>query len=176
MSRSGYTDDYGDDDPWRMIMYRGAVNSAIKGKRGQQLLRELLVALDAMPEKWLTKNELEDEGEFCALGVLGRARGIPLKAIDPEDAEAVAETFNIATALAREIVYENDEVVDEDRYVDFEIAGPVRPAYPDWGSHRRTRIDPVKNVGAIRWAHMRAWVASHITEPAPANNLLKGQP
>lgn len=35
MSRSGYSDDcYG----WELICWRGAVNSAIKGKRGQSFL------------------------------------------------------------------------------------------------------------------------------------------
>lgn len=37
MSRSGYTDE---DDIWAMIRWRGAVTSAIRGKRGQQALRE----------------------------------------------------------------------------------------------------------------------------------------
>lgn len=35
MSRSGYTDDC---DGWQLIMYRGAVASAIRGARGQRLL------------------------------------------------------------------------------------------------------------------------------------------
>lgn len=42
MSRSGYTDDC--DDQWALIRWRGAVNSAIKGKRGQQALRGRLDA------------------------------------------------------------------------------------------------------------------------------------
>ena len=44
MSRSGYGDDYGDDDPLAIGRWRGAVNSAIRGKRGQQTLREILAA------------------------------------------------------------------------------------------------------------------------------------
>jgi hypothetical protein len=35
MSRSGYSDDYGDDEPWQLIMWRGAVASAFRGRRGQ---------------------------------------------------------------------------------------------------------------------------------------------
>jgi hypothetical protein len=46
MSRSGYSDDHSE---WDLIRWRGAVASAIRGKRGQAFLRELLVALDAMP-------------------------------------------------------------------------------------------------------------------------------
>ncbi|KGC50992.1 hypothetical protein DO66_5867 [Burkholderia pseudomallei] len=36
MSRSGYSDDCGG---WSLIRWRGAVNSAIKGARGQKFLR-----------------------------------------------------------------------------------------------------------------------------------------
>jgi hypothetical protein len=41
MSRSGYSDDC---DGWALIRWRGAVNSAIKGRRGQQALREIVAA------------------------------------------------------------------------------------------------------------------------------------
>lgn len=51
MSRSGYTDD--DDDPLATGRWRAQVRSAIRGKRGQAFLRELIAALDAMPEKAL---------------------------------------------------------------------------------------------------------------------------
>lgn len=106
MSRSGYSDDL---ENWDMIRWRGAVASAIRGERGQQILRELAEAMDAMPNKRLIAHELVQEGEFCALGVVGEKRGIDLTKIDPEDRDAVATQFNIAAAMAAEIVYENDE-------------------------------------------------------------------
>jgi hypothetical protein len=106
MSRSGYSEEC---ENWDLIRWRGAVKSAIKGKRGQQLLRELLAALDSMPEKRLITEELEANGEVCALGCLGRAKGVDLTDMDPTDSEYVAATFGIAPALAKEIVYENDE-------------------------------------------------------------------
>lgn len=106
MSRSGYSYDI---DGWQMIMWRGAVNSAIKGKRGQAFLREMLAALDALPLPRLVAHELQEGGEVCALGSVGVKRGMPLDAIDPDDYEAVAKSFGIAVALAREIEYENDE-------------------------------------------------------------------
>ncbi|KGX48418.1 hypothetical protein [Burkholderia pseudomallei] len=69
MSRSGYSDD---GDNWSVIRWRGAVNSAIKGARGQEFLRDLAATLDAMPDKRLIDNEFRNSnGEFCALGVLG---------------------------------------------------------------------------------------------------------
>lgn len=106
MSRACYSEDL---DPWDLIRWRGQVASAIRGKRGQTLLRDLLAALDAMPEKALIAHELESEGDVCALGALGRARGMDMTGIDPEEPADVAAAFNIAQQLAREIVYVNDE-------------------------------------------------------------------
>ena len=113
MSRSGYNDDcYDDEWQWAMIRWRGAVASAIRGKRGQAFLRELLAALDQMQSKRLIAHDLVKEGEVCALGALGYARGVPMDRWDPEDIEGVAGAFRITDALAKEIVYENDEVGD----------------------------------------------------------------
>lgn len=106
MNRSGYSDDY---DPWQLIMWRGAVASAINGKRGQAFLQEMLAALDAMPEKKLIAEALEDSGAVCAMGAVGVKRGLNMGGIDPYDRETVAATFNIAPALAAEIAWENDE-------------------------------------------------------------------
>lgn len=110
MSRSGYTDDC---DGWQLIMYRGRVASAIRGKRGQQLLREMLDGLDAMPEKRLIRNELQYAGGYCALGVVGAKRGLDMSAIDPEEPEQVSKAFNIAGVMAREVAYINDDYYDE---------------------------------------------------------------
>lgn len=107
MSRAGYSEEL---DNWDLIRWRGQVKSAIRGKRGQALLRDMLAALDAMPDKRLISGELVDaNGEVCALGCLGQARGMDLAGIDPEDYGQVAVAFNIAEQLAREIEYQNDE-------------------------------------------------------------------
>ena len=107
VSRSGYVDD--DGEQWALICYRGAVASAIRGKRGQAFLREMLAALDALPEKKLVSEELELDGQVCAIGSVGLARGIDMSQIDPHDPHTVANVFGINEKLAREIVYENDE-------------------------------------------------------------------
>lgn len=107
MSRSGYWDDC--DNDWYAIMYRGAVKSAFCGKRGQLFLLEMLAALDALPVPMLIAGDLESDGAVCAIGAVGKARGIDMADLDPEDAETIASTFGIATAMAREIVYDNDE-------------------------------------------------------------------
>lgn len=57
MSRSGYSEDW-DGENWTFIRWRGAVKSALRGKRGQAFLREALAALDAMPEKRLITHDL----------------------------------------------------------------------------------------------------------------------
>lgn len=133
MSRSGYSEDCTE---WDLIRWRGAVNAARKGKRGQQMLRELLSALDAMPVKRLIAHELEQKGEVCALGCLGKARGLNLtrENVDPEDRERVAEVFGIAPALVAEIAFENDD--------DFAFTFNETPEH--------------------RWTRMRQWVASQI--------------
>jgi len=106
MSRSGYSDDCDDNSCW---LWMGAVERATKGKRGQRLLRDLLAALEAMPEKRLIHGALVEHGEVCALGALGRTRGLDMTNIDPEDREAVAKAFGVAESLAAEIMYQNDE-------------------------------------------------------------------
>lgn len=131
MSRSNYTDDF-EGDWWSHICWRGAVTSALRGKRGQQLLCELRDALDAMPEKKLIADELVTEkGEYCALGVLGAKRGLDMKDVNPENYQRVAEMFGVAPAMVQEIVYMNDEYI--------------------WD------MTPER-----RWTHMRAWVEKHI--------------
>ncbi len=107
MSRSGYTDDF--DDNWQQIMWRGQVASAIRGKRGQAFLREMIEALDAMTEKRLIAHDLIKEGEVCAIGSVGAQRGVDMQPLDPEYPEAIAATFGIATPLVREIEFLNDE-------------------------------------------------------------------
>lgn len=131
MSRSGYSDDH--DNNWDLIRWRGAVASAIRGKRGQAFLNEMLAAFDVLPEKKLIANELEiEEGAVCALGAVAKVRGIDVKEIDPEDNERVAELFAIPHTLACEIVYMNDE----------------------WGSHKQTPEQ--------RYERMRKWVKDQI--------------
>lgn len=166
MSRAGYSEDC--DDPLQEGRWRAAVNSAMRGKRGQAFLREALAALDAMPDKRLVAGHLVfdgwqpvwsgDEvivggdvltdrygspmpcGSVCLLGAVGQARNLNMSDLDPEDMDAVAPTFGIANAMAREIVYWNDE------------GGPYGET-PE-----------------ARWQRMRRWVSSMIkTETTEAN-------
>lgn len=131
MSRSGYSDDCGG---WDLICWRGAVKSALKGKRGQAFLIELRDALDAMSGKRLIADSLEAEGEFCTIGVVGANRGVDMASLDPDDREAVGEAFGISPAMASEIIFMNDE-------------GSWQAETPEQ-----------------RWERMRKWVESNIKE------------
>jgi hypothetical protein len=176
MSRSGYTDDYGDDDPLAMGRWRQAVKRSIEGKRGQAMLRELAEALDAMPDKSLSAGNFATvEGEFCTLGVLGAKRGTKMDDLGDDedgcDTETVGQRFGIARALAAEIMYMNDESVDEHEWVDVVICGPMPPYhFQPYGHKRHDRtvrvaLDPAI-VAAKRWQRMRKWVADNLATGA----------
>ena len=77
-------------------------------------------------------NDLVREGDVCAIGAVGLKRGTKMDVLDPEDPDTVADVFGIAGAMAREIVYMNDE-------------GTYRPETPE---ERFTRI--------------RSWIESNI--------------
>lgn len=145
MSRSGYTED--NDDNWSMICWRGAVSSALRGKRGQAFLRELAEAMDAMPVKRLVDGVLEADGEFCTLGVIAKARGV--KAEHPDCVKEAQRLLDIADAMAREIVYENDEA---GHYTNLNpLTGRYEPETPEQ-----------------RWTRMRGWVDKQISQSREA--------
>ena len=132
MGRSGYSEDC---EYWDLIRWRGAVNSAIRGRRGQAFLCELRDVLDAMPNKRLIDEDLVTScGDVCTLGAIGVARGIEdLDKIDPSEHEVLAARFDIAPALVKEIEFTNDD--------DF------------WAS-----TETPEN----RWARMRIWVEKQL--------------
>lgn len=182
MSRSGYTDDCGDDDPLAMGRWRAAVKSATNGRRGQAAILEALAAFDAMEEKTLVGESLvTPEGEYCTLGVLGAARGLDMTKVDPEDWDAVAEMFNIAPALVREIVFENDEQLQTREYRDVVICGPMPPRHfrqlhGSWGTETHERcvavdIEP-SILGRERFMRMREWLVDQLT---PENRAKLGK-
>jgi hypothetical protein len=135
MSRSGYSDDC--DDTWALIRWRGAVTSAIRGKRGQAFLRELIGALDAMPEKRLIAEELACPDGVCAMGAVAAARGLDPSQVDPYDRGAVARFMGLPHAMVAEIAFENDG----------DFCG-------------RYNESPEQ-----RWARMRAWAQSQLFVP-----------
>lgn len=150
MSRHGYIEDGDYDDNLAAGRWEAQLKSATRGKRGQAFFRALVEALDAMPTKRLVAAELETtEGEVCALGCLGKARGVNFSGFSrgEEDADedwedydwdTLAEMFDIAPQLAREVMYVNDEA---------------------WAK-----------TGEERWQKVRAWAARQI-KPEPASGM-----
>lgn len=137
MSRSGYSDDC--DSNWELIKWRGAVASAIRGRRGQAFLREMLAALDSIPAKRLISHDLVNLQGVCAFGAVGLSRGLEMPNVDPYDWDdgvrnGMARLFGIAPALAAEIMFENDEA----------------------GSYWR------EETPEHRWQRVRAWVEGQI--------------
>lgn len=136
MSRSGYTDDC--DDYLALGRWKAQVNSAIRGKRGQSFFRNLVAALDAMPEKRLVTSVLQDpQGEVCVLGAALKHAGKECPIMEDEDdfdSDWTAAQLDVATQLVQETVYMNDE-----------------------GGWNETPED--------RWARMRRWAARNLKEP-----------
>lgn len=122
MSRSGFSECDGDEgENLAAGRWQAQVASATRGKRGQKFFRDLVAALDAMPEKKLVANELvTGEGEVCALGALAQYRKVDIAALeigsgDPDDDwedsdwAALVGAFDVAEQLTRETMYMNDE-------------------------------------------------------------------
>lgn len=130
MSRSGYS-----DDCEYLALYRGAVASSIKGRRGQRLLREMIAALDAMPVKELSAGVFVDPVDgCCALGSVALARGLDTAKLSKQadEPEFIGAAMDIARSMAAEVAHMNDE----------------------W---------PGAETPAERWDRMRAWAVSEIT-------------
>lgn len=141
MTRYFDPDDY-DYEPWMEGQAAGALRSAIRGRRGQQLLRDLIAGLDALPAPELAAGSLEDPetGCVCALGAVRLHRGkqnVPLDfdATDCDvDSRYLAKPFDISDTLAHAIVCANE--------------------YGDSRNDERSRRE--------RWANVRAWAVSHL--------------
>ena len=78
MNRSGYSDNHEAPDG-EYFLWRHAVQRSIDGKRGQYMLRDLLAALDAMPNKVLAaeplvSSENDDPGGYATVVRSGSER------------------------------------------------------------------------------------------------------
>lgn len=148
MSRHGFVDledleyDHLAEGRWK-----ARLQAALRGKRGQVFLRDLIEALDAMEAKELHAHNLGGDC-VCAMGALARARGVMVadlqEELDDEDGdhgwatEVMGDRLDIAPSLAREVAYRNDEC--------------------GWQ----------KETPAQRWRRMRRWAEKRLTTPTPA--------
>lgn len=146
MARSGYTDDYDDNDTFDMIRWRGAVAKAIGGRRGQAFLLEMYRAMEGLPEKKLITDVLQDDyedGAVCSLGAVGRVRGIDMTLVDEHDYQSIADAFGISCALAQEIMCLNDE------------------------------CGPCGETPELRFQRMRKWIIEHL-KPVDLKEVAEG--
>ena len=150
MSRYCDSDDY-DWEPWMEGQAAGAMRSAIRGRRGQQLLRDLIAGLDALPVPELAAGALEDPetGCVCALGAVRLQRGAEAVALrfDPTDPDIdwrdLAKPFDISETLAHAVISENE-----------------------YGSKRNDEQSRRR-----RWQSVRAWAVGNLLAPAEGVQL-----
>jgi hypothetical protein len=173
MSRSGYREFDGDEDVLAMGRWRAMLKSAFAGKRGRKFLTDLRDALDVMPVKRLITRELKDaDGEVCAIGSVGVRRGVDMSSMlkpadcDQDDwdsdweseaewnAEKLGEMFDIASCMAQEVMYQNDEC-DELR---LDSTGERLISWR--GERPPSHYDTPEE----RWVRMRKWVAKKLGE------------
>jgi hypothetical protein len=135
-----YCDD--DSDPSQEGLITGAWRSAIRGRRGQQFLGDLVQALDALPLPELAAGALEDEetGCCCAFGAVRRLRGVDAVPLwfDPTEEDIapgnLAKPFNVSETFAWAVVQANeDEMI---------------------GNDEKTR--------RLRWKQVRDWAVRHL--------------
>ena len=189
MSRTHYSDDYGEDFPNQLWLYRANVDRSMASKTGRKMLREILAALDAMPTRELWPDvfiETRDEeardrfhanetpapkGAMCALGAWAAT------ALGPEAAaglfrEAEPDSLTMAHRLkalgwpplvVHEIVFENDS--EDHRWRTDYVLGPLteadhRARYP----YERSRFVRyrVEETPAERWQRVRDWIAERL--------------
>ena len=145
MSRSGY-DDGCEVTESEANLWQANLDRALTGKRGQQFLRRLIQALDAMPTKELFDIYTDDDGLFdedklcrpCAIGAIAlREDWENPTRVDAADHESLGDRLDIAPMLVAQVEYENDH------------------GGPQWHSSEEP---------AQRWARIRAWAAGHLRE------------
>jgi hypothetical protein len=167
MSRHGYIEFEG-EDPLAEGRWRGAMQAAKRGKRGQAFFRDLIEALDEMPVKELAAHSFTRDGEVCSLGALALKRVIDVSEFEPPqgedewddeiDHDALATKFGIAACLAREVMYENDEC-DQWHWEDTgAVTNGVR--------YGETRPYRTHDTPAERWQRMRAWAVRNLRPAA----------
>lgn len=164
MSRSNYSDDFGEDFPGQLELYRANVDRAFYSKAGRARLADLLAALNAMPVKELADDVFiekrpEDEArpgaKMCALGVwAANAMGDDAQSLFRGSEPGAEET---ASALAgrgwpKLVVYDVIYVNDEYRHGETDAQRWQRVR--GWVARRLEEMD-------ARDARVMAWKAAH---------------
>jgi hypothetical protein len=109
VSRISYCDE--EDYPGQFGLWQGNCERSLRGKRGQEELRELRAALLSLPEKRLIHGVLESEdGEVCAIAAYGKRKGLDLSKFDLDyDSDEVGIAGGMPKLVAWKVVEMNDE-------------------------------------------------------------------
>lgn len=160
--RINFCDD--EERPGQFALWDANCQRSLKGKAGQQALRDLEAALLALPEKRLIHGLLEDEhGAVCAVGAYAKHKGLDLSKFDPEDeSDAVGVKAGMPRLVAWKVVALNDIEID-DYYRTVE--GPeMHHGHGDYwprGVWQRVQYTPEE-----RYEKVLAWVRANL-EPKP---------
>lgn len=119
MSRSCYSDEFGDEFPGQLELYRANVERSMRSRAGQQRLIEMRDALLTMTVKELVSDSfVSDTGACCGLGSwaiakcdgdVTAAKGmVPTDGDDHDTFEALSK-HGWPKLVVFEMIYENDE-------------------------------------------------------------------
>jgi hypothetical protein len=172
MSRSCYSDDYGDDFPGQMELYRANVERSLRGYFGQQRLKELRDALLALPVKELHEDTFaagsNEAPRVCALGAwalakcgdVEKARELIGLAEDDEDTADVLKSHGWPRLVVMDAIYMNDDYRPVHEYFE----GPSQSPYAYYGGYRGV-LYTRQETPAERYERVLAWVERQIAPP-----------
>jgi hypothetical protein len=109
--------------PGQFDLWQENCERSLRGKQGQEELRQLRAALLALPEKRLIHELLEDEaGGVCAIGAYGKYKGLDLSQFDVDsNTDEVGIAGGMPALVAWKVVEMNDlefnrSITPEQRY------------------------------------------------------------
>lgn len=144
---------HSNDNYHEVLLWRANLRRQLAGRRGQQLLRELLAAIDALPEKKLG-TQLYDGDQVCSFGAVALQRRV-----------AAGEE---PQAVLADLQSHNDEADDG-----------LMPDWAEWylqiPPHMAWEIPFVNDneYGDLetpeqRWIRVRAWICANLKDEASA--------
>lgn len=157
-----------EDVPGQFALWNANCERSLRGKQGQQELRELKAALLALPEKRLIHGSLTDDNNgVCAIACYARHKGVDLSKFDPEDeSDEVGIAAGMPRLVAWKVVALNDVVLESwDGYVE----GPRTQSEARYGGHGVWLHRPL--TAEERYDRVLAWVREKLA-PTPSDDAV----
>jgi len=143
----------GDDGP---CLYWANLVRQTKSQRGQAFLRELLVALEALPDKKLIENAIVQDGCSCSLGALAVHRRVAAG----ENRDAVLAELAAINVDIDDSAWDGEEILPWATHAlaaPFYLADQIASINDDEGGNDETR-------STARYDRMVKWLQSQIFE------------